>query len=74
MASIPIAGALRTALVVPVAATNLFAVAAAQLGDATQWNRIAALNGMTDPWITTGQNITLPPVNVNAGNGGILGV
>jgi hypothetical protein len=74
MAGPPFAGALRTALVVPVAASNLFAVASARLGDATQWNRIAALNGLTDPWITTGLNITLPPVNANAGNGGILGV
>ena len=31
---------------------SLFHVAAAQLGDATQWNRIAVLNGRTDPCST----------------------
>ena len=29
--------------------TNLFAVAATYLGDATQWVRIAQLNGLTTP-------------------------
>ena len=67
-------GVALTALTVNVAATNLFAVASVNLNDATQWNRIAALNDLTDPWITAGQTLTLPPVNANAGNGGILGV
>lgn len=54
---------------------NLFQLAARYLGDATQWNRIATLNGLTDPFLTTGSPITLelPPVNSSAGNGGILG-
>ena len=38
-------------LTIRVANTTLFHVAAQQLGDATQWNRIAALNGLTDPVI-----------------------
>ncbi len=36
-------------LTIRVADTTLFHVAAQQLGDATQWNRIAALNGLADP-------------------------
>ncbi len=73
MADTVFSGVARTALTVNVAATNLFAVASVNLNDATQWNRIAALNDLTDPWITTGLTLTLPPVNANAGNGGILG-
>ena len=37
---------MRTILV---AGTDLFTVAAQELGDATQWFRIAALNGLIDP-------------------------
>ena len=58
---------------VQVAGGNLFALAAQYLGDATQWNRIAALNGLTDPMITGTITLLMPPVNANAGNGGILG-
>jgi hypothetical protein len=36
---------------IQVAGTNLYSVAAAELGDATQWYRIAALNGLADPMI-----------------------
>ena len=74
MADSTFSGVARTALTVNAAATNLFAIAAANLGSADQWNRIAALNGLTDPWITSGLTLTLPPINPNAGNGGILGV
>lgn len=35
-----------------VSGTTLFRVAERELGDATQWERIAQLNGLTDPWIT----------------------
>lgn len=62
-----------TAKTITVAGGNLFAIAAAQLGDATQWNRIATLNGLTDPMIVGVVTLKLPPVDATAGNGGILG-
>lgn len=69
----PIPARLATARIIEVTGTNLFTVAALYLGDATQWNRIAALNGMTDPWIFAGvKTLILPPYNANAGNGGVL--
>ena len=58
---------------ITVAGGNLFQIAAQYLGDASQWNRIAALNGMTDPMLTGLTTLTLPPVSKSAGNGGILG-
>jgi nucleoid-associated protein YgaU len=51
---------------------NLFQIAAQYLGDATQWNRIAALNGLTDFIIVGTVTLQLPPYDLNAGNGGIL--
>jgi hypothetical protein len=59
---------------VQIAGGNLFALAAKYLGDATQWNRIAALNGLTDPMITSIVTLKIPPVDAKAGNGGILGI
>lgn len=59
---------------VTVSATTLFHVAAEQLGDATQWNRIAALNGLWDPVITGLTTLKIPAVNAQAGNGGVLGI
>lgn len=58
--------------VVSVAGETLFAIAARELGDATQWDRIARLNGLVDPFIDEGVEIRLPPVDATAGNGGIL--
>jgi hypothetical protein len=52
---------------------NLFAVAATELGDATQWNAIAALNGMVDPFFTGPLTLSIPPADPSGGNGGILG-
>jgi len=53
-----------------VAGGNLFAIAAQQLGDATQWIRIAQLNGLPDPMLT-GAVITLliPATDPNATGG-----
>jgi nucleoid-associated protein YgaU len=64
----------RNAQTVAVAGGTLYQVAAQYLGDATQWNRIAALNGLFDPWLPS-QVLTLklPPVAAKGGNGGILG-
>lgn len=53
--------------------SNLFAVAASELNDATQWDRIARLNGMTDPFFTGTITLTIPPINTAAGTGGVLG-
>jgi nucleoid-associated protein YgaU len=70
--SIPSAAAVKT---IVVQGGNLFQIAAVELGDATQWNRIAALNGLNDFLLPAGTLITLslPPVNPSGGNGGILG-
>ena len=43
-----------------VAGTNLFSVAAQELGDATQWYRIAALNGFTDPMVFGLATLVIP--------------
>jgi nucleoid-associated protein YgaU len=56
-----------------VAGGNLFRIAAEELGDATQWNRIAAANGLWDPFLDGVVTMIIPPVDPNAGNGGILG-
>lgn len=55
-----------------IAGGNLFALAAQYLGDATQWNRIAQLNGLTDFLIVGTTTLVIPAVDANAGNGGIL--
>ena len=56
-------------IVVSPADVSLFHVAARELGDATQWNRIAALNGLSDPVITYTRLIQLPGVDPDAGGG-----
>jgi len=45
--------------------TTLFRVALDELGDATQWDRIASLNNLTDPWLMSGQYALLipPPIS-----------
>ena len=54
---------------VTVAGGNLFRIATEQLGDATQWVRIAQLNGLSDPMISGVQVLQIPEVNPNAGGG-----
>lgn len=54
-----------------VAGVNLFRIALEELGDATQWNRIAALSGLPDPWLSGVVTLNIPPLDPNAG-GGIL--
>ena len=59
---------------VNLASANLFALAAQYLGDPTQWSRIAALNGFTDVQVSgLTKPILIPPYDLNAGNGGLLG-
>lgn len=48
-------------------------VAAQYLNDATQWYRIAELNGLTDPWIFGVVTLNLPTPSQTS-NGGILGL
>ena len=52
---------------------NCFQIASQYLGDATQVDRIMALNPQLngDPWFIAPQTITLPPVSAGAGSGGI---
>lgn len=64
----------RTIQTIQVAGGNLFQLAATYLGDATQWNRIAQLNGLYDPMITGVVTLKIPPVDLTTGNGGILGI
>ena len=48
---------------------TLFHLAASQLGDATQWIRIAQLNNLSDPQITGIVTLNLPDPNPSAGGG-----
>ena len=58
-----------------VTGTDLFTLASQYLGDATQWNRIAASNslvnsdGFIDPFIDAATTVTLPPVDNTRSNG-----
>lgn len=48
---------------------NLFAIAAAELADATQWIRIAQLNNLSDPMLTGVVSLQLPDPDPNATGG-----
>jgi nucleoid-associated protein YgaU len=54
---------------ITVAGDNLFRIAAAELGDATQWIRIAELNQISDPVLTGVVTLLIPDFNRNAGGG-----
>lgn len=54
---------------ITVAGSNLFAIAAQQLGDATQWIRIARLNNLSDPLLTGVVTLLIPSVDPAAGGG-----
>lgn len=54
---------------VTVAGGDLFRLALLYLGDATQWNRIAALNGLDDPVVEGLVTLALPAVDASAGGG-----
>lgn len=47
---------------VSVSGGNLFRLAAQHLNDATRWDEIARLNGMSDPELVGLQTIKLPSV------------
>jgi hypothetical protein len=48
---------------------DLFHIAAQQLGDATQWIRIAQLNNLVDPDISGAITLQIPDLNPNASGG-----
>jgi hypothetical protein len=50
----------NAASTVQTAGGNLFAIAAQQLGDATQWWRIAEASGLTDPMLSGVVTLTIP--------------
>ncbi len=47
----------------------MFRLALVHLGDATQWSRIAALNGLNDPILEGLMTLALPAVDASAGGG-----
>jgi hypothetical protein len=56
-------------LTLTTAGGNLFRIAAEQLADATQWLRIAQLNGLSDPMLTGLVTLEIPDPDPNAGGG-----
>ena len=54
---------------ITVAGGNLFKIAAAELGDATQWIRIAELNGLSDPVLVGVVTLRLPDQDPSGGGG-----
>ena len=72
MAKTPVyIGQALPAKIVRASGTNLFRIAATELGDPTQWYRIASLNGLVDPWIDGMIELKIPQKTV-VSNGGIL--
>lgn len=57
------------------ASGNCFEIAAIELGDATQIDRIMSINPQLngDPWFTGVQTINIPAVAPGTGSGGIFG-
>lgn len=54
---------------ITVAGGNLFRIAADELGDATQWVRIARLNRLKDPVLSGVVVLKLPARDASAGGG-----
>ncbi len=54
---------------VTLAGGNMFQLAATELGDATQWIRIAQLNGLSDPMLSGVVTLLIPDQDPNAGGG-----
>ncbi len=61
------------AKIVRVSATTLFRVAALELGDALAWTRIAALNNISDPWISSFVTLKIPQKAATTGGGVPIG-
>lgn len=62
----PLIGRALPAKIVRVSGTTLFHVAAQELGDATQWERIADLNGIVDPWLGPETELKIPVGSIQA--------
>ena len=58
-----------TVQTITVTGGNLFQIAATELGDATQWIRIAQLNNVSDPMLIGIVTLTIPDTDRNAGEG-----
>lgn len=54
---------------IQVAGGNLYRIAMVYLGDATQWVRIAQLNGLTDPMLSGTMTLRIPSRDASAGGG-----
>lgn len=54
---------------ITVSGGNLFQLAAQQLGDATQWIRIAQANGLSDPMLSGLVTLRIPATDPAAGGG-----
>lgn len=52
-----------------VASGTLFHLACERLGDATQWIRIAQLNGLADPRLNGLVTLEIPAIDTQAGGG-----
>jgi len=48
---------------------DLFRLAMTELGDATQWIRIAQLNDLDDPMLAGVRTLRIPPLDPAAGGG-----
>jgi hypothetical protein len=55
--------------VITVVGGDLFRVAADELGDATQWIRIAQANGLADTMLSGVTSLRIPPRDPQAGGG-----
>ena len=53
--------------IITVVGDNLFRIAAEQLRDATQWIRIAELNGLSDPVLAGVTTLLIPDIDPGAG-------
>lgn len=54
---------------ITVAGGDLFHLAATYLLDATQWNRIAQVNGLSDPVLSGLVTLLIPDIDASAGGG-----
>lgn len=51
---------------------DLYRIAAIYYGDAGAWTLIANANGLSDPYITEGQTVSIPAYDKGRANDGIL--
>jgi nucleoid-associated protein YgaU len=58
-----------TVQTITVTGGNLFQIAATELGDATQWIRIAQLNNISDPMLIGIVTLTIPDTDQDTGGG-----